>query len=107
MRFRFALISTPRPIRAQRRGLLIIICPIYYLRIDLMIDLPVPISILLHLTKRSQKAKLRFVIIDVYRIERLRTTNPNYPMGKLRFFVCPEVTNGFEFSNILAIEEGS
>jgi hypothetical protein len=84
-----------------------IICPIYYLYIDLIVDLPIPISILLHLTKRSQKPRLRFVIIDVYRIERLRTTNPNYLVGKLRFFVCPEVTNGFEFSNILIIEEGS
>jgi hypothetical protein len=86
---------------------LTIIYPVYYLRIDLIIDLPVPISILLHLTKCSQKAKPRFVIVDVYRIERLRTTNPNYPVGKLRFFVCLEVTNGFEFSNILIIEEGS
>jgi hypothetical protein len=107
MRFRFALISTPRPIRAQRRGLLTIKCPVYHLRIDLITDLLVPISILLYLTKCSQKAKPRFVIVDVYRIERLRTTNPNYLVGKLRFFVCPEVTNGFEFSNILAIEEGS
>ena len=53
IRFRFALISTPRPVRAQRRGLLTIIYPIYYLRIDLIIDLPIPISILLYLTKRS------------------------------------------------------
>jgi len=28
-------------------------------------------------------------------------------VGKLRFFVYPEVTNSFEFSNILIIEEGS
>jgi len=53
MRFRFTLISTPCPIRAQRRGLLTIECPIYYLRIDLIIDLLIPIAILFYLTKRS------------------------------------------------------
>jgi hypothetical protein len=83
IRFRFALISTPRPIRAQRRGLLTIKYPIYYLYINLIIDLAIPIAILFHLTKRSQKPKPRFVIVDVYRIKRLRTTNPNYLVRKL------------------------
>jgi hypothetical protein len=81
--------------------------PVYYLRIDLITDLPIPIAILFYLTKRSQKPKPRFIIIDVYRIGRLRTPDPNYLVGKLRFFVCPEVTNGFELFNILGIEEGS
>jgi hypothetical protein len=55
VRSRFALISTPRPIRAQRRGLLSIECPIYHLRIDLMRQFPIPLAIPFHLTKRSQE----------------------------------------------------
>ena len=81
--------------------------PIYYLRIDLMIDLLIPIAILFYLMKRSQKPKPRFIIVNVYRIGRLRTPNPNYLVGKLRFFVYPEVMNSFELFNILGIEEGS
>jgi hypothetical protein len=107
MRSRFALISTPRPIRAQRRGLLSIESPIYHLRIDLMRQFLIPLAIPFHLTKGSQKAKPRFVIVDIYRIVHLRTTNPDYPVGKLRFFVSLEVTNSLEFFNILSIEEGS
>jgi hypothetical protein len=53
IRFRFTLISTPRPIRAQRRGLLMIKYPIYHLYIDLIIDLLIPITILFYLTKYS------------------------------------------------------